>query len=278
MDPKLAGLIAQKVLEASGVPVDVDLVRNDGNSIVTCFMHGLTSQEGPRVSIQRWGLKRYMVVARFGVYSVSIARTMREAGLEQYSLARGIIRQLSEDIDFDTKILPNQQIESWVITERDFEVTVKTKIALSGSETDQLLDLARRVMAPLFAAFAELMGYEIEMPDNELSQLGGHQKEGGVYQAMVMKRERSPLNRLLCLKIHGNKCAICGFDSESRYDGLPSLIEVHHIEALNELNGSPRVYDPSTDLMPLCPNCHSAIHKRRPAYTPEELRARLKNI
>ena len=29
---------------------------------------------------------------------------------------------------------------------------------------------------------------------------------------------------------------------------------------------------PKTDLVPVCPNCHSMLHKRKPAYSVQELK------
>jgi len=30
--------------------------------------------------------------------------------------------------------------------------------------------------------------------------------------------------------------------------------------------------NPEKDLIPVCPNCHSMLHKRKPAYSVEELK------
>jgi 5-methylcytosine-specific restriction enzyme A len=34
--------------------------------------------------------------------------------------------------------------------------------------------------------------------------------------------------------------------------------------------------DPLEDLRPVCPNCHAMLHKRNPAFTPEELKQKLR--
>ena len=78
-----------------------------------------------------------------------------------------------------------------------------------------------------------------------------------------------------CLSIHGEICSVCGLNPKSVYgEVINSIIEVHHIEPLSEV-AEARAYNPRTDLIPLCPNCHRAIHKRRPAYKPEELKGML---
>jgi 5-methylcytosine-specific restriction protein A len=35
--------------------------------------------------------------------------------------------------------------------------------------------------------------------------------------------------------------------------------------------------DPINDLIPVCPNCHAMIHRRRPAYSIEEVKKMLGN-
>jgi 5-methylcytosine-specific restriction protein A len=52
------------------------------------------------------------------------------------------------------------------------------------------------------------------------------------------------------------------------------FIHVHHITPLSELGG-PAPVDPAKDLVPLCPNCHAIVHRRRPPYTLDELRKAL---
>jgi len=50
------------------------------------------------------------------------------------------------------------------------------------------------------------------------------------------------------------------------------FIEIHHIKPLYSLNEEVEV-NPQTDLLPLCPNCHRMIHRKRDKImSVEELR------
>lgn len=40
-----------------------------------------------------------------------------------------------------------------------------------------------------------------------------------------------------------------------------NIIEVHHIVPLNQI-GEAYVVDPINDLIPVCPNCHTALHSK----------------
>ena len=123
------------------------------------------------------------------------------------------------------------------------------------------------ILLPLISAIAELIGYEEEIKD--IIKAG--EMEGKIQKITIIKRERSKRNRLLCLRAHGDKCKICKFIPKLKYGEIGSIIEVHHIQPLS-LNSEVRSYDPTNDLIPLCPNCHRAIHKKRPTpYSPQEL-------
>jgi 5-methylcytosine-specific restriction protein A len=52
------------------------------------------------------------------------------------------------------------------------------------------------------------------------------------------------------------------------------LIEVHHVRPVSML-GAGYLIDPRTDLVPLCPNCHSVAHRRNPPYSIDDIRRML---
>jgi 5-methylcytosine-specific restriction protein A len=109
------------------------------------------------------------------------------------------------------------------------------------------------------AAMAELIGYDVIEEEHEED----HAIEGTVLVSTIKRRERNPRNRLLCIRLHGERCACCGLAPRTVYGDAGGIIEVHHLEALS-LQEVPRPYDPAIDLAPLCPNCHRAVHTRRP--------------
>ena len=75
---------------------------------------------------------------------------------------------------------------------------------------------------------------------------------------------------------YGYNCTVCNFNFEKAYGELAKgIIHVHHIKPLHEIASNYEV-DPIRDLRPVCPNCHSVIHSRRPPYEIEELREILK--
>ena len=103
-------------------------------------------------------------------------------------------------------------------------------------------------------------------------------EEGKEIPVIHKRYERNPINRELCLAAKGYKCAVCGFDFEKKYGAIgKNFIEVHHLKPVSTLGEGYKI-NPIEDLIPLCSNCHSMIHKRKNPYTPDELRKMIKDL
>ena len=89
--------------------------------------------------------------------------------------------------------------------------------------------------------------------------------EGSKVLRFVATYERNARLRRQAIAIHGLACACCGFDFGRAYgEYAAGLIHVHHVVPVSTLGGAMEV-DPSTDLVPVCANCHLVIHRRRDA-------------
>ncbi|WP_272947140.1 HNH endonuclease [Marinomonas sp. S3726] len=90
-------------------------------------------------------------------------------------------------------------------------------------------------------------------------------------QIVVNRYERDRDARTKCVKEYGAVCQVCSMDFEKKYGTIgEGFIHVHHIRRLSDIGEEYKV-DPLTDLVPVCPNCHAMLHKRRPPYSIEEL-------
>lgn len=100
--------------------------------------------------------------------------------------------------------------------------------------------------------------------------------EGNAKETTSIRYERSLVNRQACIAIHGTSCAVCGISMQDKYGNIgEDFIEVHHIIPLSQYQYSQTI-SPATDLIPVCPNCHAMLHRRRPPYTIEELKKIMK--
>ena len=96
--------------------------------------------------------------------------------------------------------------------------------------------------------------------------------EGELSRVQVNKYERNRYNRALCLAFYGFECRGCNHVLEKIYGPLgANVIHVHHIVPVSQMGSSYRL-DPIKDLIPLCPNCHTIIHRETPPLTLSALR------
>lgn len=97
--------------------------------------------------------------------------------------------------------------------------------------------------------------------------------EGARKTVRVNAYERNPKARKACIRKHGSRCCVCGFDFESHYGPLGvGFIHVHHLNPLALTEGEYEL-DAENDLRPVCPNCHAMLHRAEALLTIEELRS-----
>ena len=100
--------------------------------------------------------------------------------------------------------------------------------------------------------------------------------EGTRSSIMTSVYERNSFARDKCLEIHGYKCLVCEIDFEETYGKIgQEYIHVHHKVPISSIKESYQI-NPKDDLVPVCPNCHAMLHKKRPIpYTPEKLKKQM---
>ena len=109
------------------------------------------------------------------------------------------------------------------------------------------------------------------VPINDNKTFNGY-KEGNKAQVLTTRYERNRFNRIICLEHYGYTCRICGFNFQQFYGDIGvDFIHVHHIIPVSKM-GDDYLVDPINDLIPVCPNCHSMLHKTNPPMDPDELR------
>ncbi|MBD2256102.1 HNH endonuclease [Pseudanabaena sp. FACHB-2040] len=87
--------------------------------------------------------------------------------------------------------------------------------------------------------------------------------EGTASKRYVTTYERDPIYRSQAIAIHGTTCAACGFNFRKFYGEYgDGYIHIHHVNPVSEFD-APKSIDPETDLVPLCANCHSVVHRKK---------------
>lgn len=99
--------------------------------------------------------------------------------------------------------------------------------------------------------------------------------EGGRTTIQINRFERDPAARKRCINIFGAMCSVCGFDFGRTYGEIGAgFIHVHHLTPLAMIGKRYKV-NASADLRPVCPNCHEMLHKDKPPFSIEDLKARM---
>lgn len=108
-----------------------------------------------------------------------------------------------------------------------------------------------------------------EMLDGKTIEFEGLKK-----QILVNKYERSSIARKKCIEFHGLNCKVCGLKFSDKYGDIGNeFIHIHHLIPLFKIGREYKV-DYKNDLIPVCPNCHSMLHRKLNGSEPsvEELK------
>ena len=100
--------------------------------------------------------------------------------------------------------------------------------------------------------------------------------EGRMTEAKVLRRQRNRQARQQCLEASGYNCYICGFDFEKTYGEIgKGFLEVHHKRPISTYDEEHEI--PQSELVALCSNCHSMVHRRKEAMDVDELKNIVQN-
>lgn len=141
-----------------------------------------------------------------------------------------------------------------------------TEAPYFDAELDDEYEIVSRFVTIICGMMLSLINYEIEGYNEG-------KKEGSAHIVKSKRYERNPINRELCLLEKGYSCSVCGFNFEEVYGEIgKSFIHVHHSMPVHMM-GDDYIVNPSKELFPICPNCHSMLHKKDPPYTVDELKS-----
>lgn len=102
--------------------------------------------------------------------------------------------------------------------------------------------------------------------------------EGLKRQITVNKYERSSIARDKCVEFRGLNCYVCSMNFYDTYGEIgKGFIHIHHLVPLHQINAEYKV-NYKEDLVPVCPNCHSMLHRKLNEKEPtiEELKLMLR--
>ena len=142
---------------------------------------------------------------------------------------------------------------------------------------EPIVNVRLRAQRKIYDEFSKIAEVEIvEIFPDDVSEDNPELLEGKTKKVSVNIYERNPIARQQCIEHYGCKCVICGFNFEKIYGDIgKSFIHVHHLREISDI-GQEYSIDAIEHLRPVCPNCHAMLHKKKPAYTIEEIKQHLK--
>lgn len=171
-----------------------------------------------------------------------------------------------ETVMYEAENKPDSFVVNCVCKRQRKDPVMAKLFAIQGvtdSDIFQSWDITNADPNAVFDAFDALISEVIPAFEKELEiKLLKSFVEGEQETVTTTKYERNPQARAACLAYHGYTCKMCGMSFEKTYGPeFKDIIEVHHIVPLNQI-GESYVVDPINDLIPVCPNCHAAIHSK----------------
>ncbi|HUY06631.1 MAG TPA: HNH endonuclease [Acidimicrobiales bacterium] len=201
-------------------------------------------------------------------FSGSLIRRMGERILPETAVWTKVVEEGHRD-GVETSIrINNQKVSTEQLPSDTWrQIEIECRLKLPRATTPNVLEESLRRAAGLCLSLV-LSGLDIENIDEPEAGL----PEGAMTKVLVNRFERNPVNRYRCIRHHGHVCWVCDFAFETKYGDLGAeFIEVHHVVPVSQIP-SGYVVNPITEMVPLCSNCHSMIHRHDPPIRPEALR------
>lgn len=221
------------------------------------------------------GWRRIDVVFQPGKFSAQLMKAMGSAdqtGRSTFYAVLGACREQGADVVFSINGVARDPEDSagWSIPWRSLGLEIRRgMLPLNEGDVDSDRRQIEQWTTRAAAAVAALL--PLEEATAESAEVAGL-PEGAKTRIEVNRYERDRRNRAAALAIHGYACKACDLDMSTRYGAVAAgMIEVHHLTPVSEI-GAGHIVNPRTDLVPLCPNCHSVAHRRSPPFSITELR------
>lgn len=224
-------------------------------------------EEGARVYLIQLGVEERGIFASGWINNSSYV----DLHWDEDKAKQGLLTNYVE-IEFDSIINPNQNNYLLKDTLELYFPEMRWSQRASGVE---IIDVNLNELEELWSTYSygdiELVRYRIDLLAEEVINSDKY-VEGSTKKIFVNAYERNKKARDKCLEIHGYNCSVCGINMEEIYGELAKeFIHVHHVKPLAVIDEEYEV-NPEFDLVPICPNCHAVIHRRKPAISINELK------
>ena len=268
LEPQQLGKV---ITEETGLEFEVSTgVDSEGQRWYLLRPHGLLADHtfGIRTTL---GWRRIRIDFEPGKFAGSLLSDMGKVDADGRSVFHAVLadcHRLGSRIDFRINgvVFPYDSKEVWTQTWNRLNLSIdKGQLELGVDESESDTQIICSWTGRFAASVVALLPTE-ELGENVDPEVIGY-PEGAVISVQTNRYERDRRNRAAAFAIHGTTCKGCGLEMGVRYGSIAAgFIEIHHVTPVSQL-GAGYVIDPVHDLVPLCPNCHSVVHRRTPPLT-----------
>ncbi len=261
--------LATVLTERFGISLVSGVSRDDQGPVFDFRPADLHENEGflIRTTVGWRSIVSHFEIGRFGA---ELLREMSRSSREQKNTFASLARELSgKDGKFRFRINGNQcnplEPSTWPESWNGLELEIERTPVMIDHESGE--DIGDKVL--LWAG--GLLGMVLSLLPLE-EEISSGLPEGALRRVEVNRYERSRINRAICISVHGAQCKVCGLDFKERYGEIGrGFIHVHHIVPVSQMNTDYKI-DPVSELVPVCPNCHSMLHRQNPPLLITELK------
>ena len=275
--PRIAELISRE----TGLPVAHSTGKDaDGQPWITLSPEGADAKHTFAVRITI-GWRRLEVGFEPGKFAAPLLTDMADAdevGQKRFGAVLDACKEQGADINLSLNG-ENRSYQDETLWDTDWKrfslVLRKGDLEIGDDDAEPDIDIVSRWTSMFFAAVFAILPVEVD--DEEPADNHAGFPEGASETVKVNRYERDRRNRAAAIAIHGTRCKACGLDFGERYGPIgQGFIEIHHVTPVSKL-GEGYIIDPETDLVPLCSNCHSMVHRIDPPLQLEMLHDILKS-
>jgi 5-methylcytosine-specific restriction protein A len=265
--------LAARVSDSLSLPVNGEQIGNSGT--VELRVEGFDRPQGFSLRISL-GLQMAFGELRWDTFSRplmdSIASRPQNVW-QQLSATRLALQTTGITTVLQINGAPKDVSDATALEGNISEITLR---AQAISDEAALRERTGEVSTALLALVVGLLPLDVPATGREIDEDADLRDEfaveGSHTYRWTSRYERSRANRAIAILLHGTECCVCGFDFGASYGQLgEGFVEIHHLTPVSQM-AAPRPVDPTTELRPLCSNCHRMVHRKNPPIHPDELR------
>lgn len=281
MQADLVEIINRKLIDRFGITFRSDFRKEKEGLRILLRPEGVPLDEGFTISILVGWKKltlQFIIGDKAGLLLIAMGRTGPENKAVFCAIAKNLLSINSIiDLIINGKSMHIGEYDGWPDYWQNFQLQLKSPIIDTDGDlvVNEGLDELILIWTSSFLSMVlPLLPLEEEKISQEISFEG--LPEGALTKILVNRYERNKVNRQACISIYGAKCLICDFDFGKKYGSVgEGFIEVHHNTPLAQMTPDYHI-NPITDLVPLCSNCHSMVHRSNPPYSIDQIHQLIK--